>query len=127
MIDDGATDIVRLVVSANKALFGGGVTVGKECSVNIENAIITENESEYGAGLGVMTGSAPCNASFISANVAQYGGGMLVFSDGTPVLEHVIFQGNRAAMGGGAFAHSKSSFKGKACFFTSTGPRFLAD
>ena len=44
---------------------------------------------------------------------------MLVFSDGTPVLEHVIFQGNRAAMGGGAFAHSKSSFKGEACFFTS--------
>ena len=85
MIDDGATvRIVRLVVSANKALFGGGVTVGKECSVNLENAIITENESEYGAGLGVMTGSAPTlNASFISANVAQYGGGMLVFSDGT--------------------------------------------
>tara|TARA_B100000482_G_scaffold78601_1_gene55853 strand:- start:1741 stop:4887 length:3147 start_codon:yes stop_codon:yes gene_type:complete len=67
-----------------------------------------------------MTGSAPTlNTTFISSNVAQYGGGMLIFSDGTPVLEHVTFHGNKAAMGGGAFAHSKSSFKGEACFFTS--------
>jgi hypothetical protein len=96
-------------ISANAAIFGGGIELGGSGAPMVTNNLIvgnSANPSGAGTGFGGGADGYYSNAWMINntlaGNVARTGGGAAIISDGAPGVSDSIFLDNDASSAGGA-------------------------
>ncbi len=94
-----------LMVAGNSSSSWGGGIYCSDADVTVIGGSITQNASDSGAGLDSDYGDISMTDVFISGNVAEYGGGGVAISGGTPTITNCEIIGNIAVLswGGGAY------------------------
>jgi len=104
---EGSANIKGSVISGNRYgdtnLHGGGIFVGGEGSLTIEDSEIKDHQALYGGGVYVAAGgSATMTSGSISGNTATSdGGGIYVAPDGSATINGGSIQSNTAMNNGG--------------------------
>jgi len=95
--------IERCTISANNAVYGGGVAFRGTTAPTITGCAITWNRAAGGAGIDAGGIGAPrildCTISANTSTGGSGGGGL--FLGGTPLVSNCTITGNLAGMGGG--------------------------
>ena len=93
---------------------GGGIQIYKS-TVTVENCIVEENRATYGGGIGIWTGGTPViqnNVIRDNESLEGAGGGVAIWRDGTgtTTVLNNEISENRAELGGGVFIKSSPEF-----------------
>lgn len=107
----GTLSITRSVLSGNTAASGFGGALYNEGTLTVVESTVSGNTASGGGGGATLGGtSAFTNVTFSgNRSLADFGGGIYVFSDGVATFNNVTVTGNTAAQrGGGVFAETSA-------------------
>jgi hypothetical protein len=117
---DGAAVILQdLVITGNKADFGGGVMLSNASGSSISNCTFSSNEAGAGGGLYIYGGSVSLSSSSFSLNSSGadtegYGGGAIFYS-ATVTAQDIVWSDNVVSKYGGSLYSYGGAFDCTSC------------
>ena len=110
-VETDASTIRANTITNNQAGLGAGLHA-RASSPNVENNVFRGNDAGAGEGGGAyfvgLTGGSFRNNQLIS-NLADLGGGLLVYGNGLPIQDNLFQQNSAVHEGGGIAAYSDNS------------------